>query len=70
MNFVKHVIVVKIMKKQPDKFSIDQPILSGNIYLKGSGKIKKVVSKGSLEKMKLEGEWKVVKMFENEINGK
>lgn len=56
--------------KPIEKFSINQPILSGNIYLIQSGKLKKVISKGSLEKMNLTGEWKVVKCFENEINEK
>ena len=53
--------------KQPQQFKIDRPIISGNIYLITDGKIKKVVSKGSLEKMNLTGEWKVIKCFENEI---
>ncbi len=54
--------------KQPTKpkaFSADKPILPGFIYLLQQGNVKKVVSKGSLERMKLEGEWKVIKEFEN-----
>jgi hypothetical protein len=53
--------------KQPLKLKIDRPILPGNIYLITDGKTKKVVSKGSLEKLNLVGEWKVIKCFENEI---
>lgn len=54
--------------KQPIKlkaFSTDKQILPGFIYLLQQGNIKKVVSKGSLERMKLEGEWKVINEFEN-----
>lgn len=55
--------------KQPTKpkaFSADKPILSGFIYLLQQGNIKKVVSKGSLERIKLKGEWKVINEFEND----
>lgn len=54
--------------KQPIKtqaFSTDKPILPGFIYLLQQDNVKKVVSKGSLERMKLEGEWKVINEFEN-----
>lgn len=55
------------MKQQtkPKAFTIDKPILSGFIYMIQQGDVRKVCSKGSLERMNLEGEWKVVKQFEN-----
>jgi hypothetical protein len=52
---------------KPIQFSTDKPILSGSIYLIQQGDVKKVVSKGSLEKMNLSGEWKVINEFKNEI---
>ncbi len=36
----------------------------GIIYLIAQGKTKKVVTKGSFERMKLTGEWKILKEFE------
>lgn len=46
-------------------FSTSQPILSGFIYVIRQKSVKKVVSKGSLERMGLEGEWEVLRTFEN-----
>ena len=54
--------------KQPIKpkvFSTDKQILPGFIYQIQQGAVKKVCSKGSLERMNLEGEWKVINEFEN-----
>lgn len=47
------------------KFTTDKPILPDMIYLIQSGEVKKVVSKGSLERIKLTGHWIVIKQFEN-----
>jgi hypothetical protein len=51
---------------KPIQFSTDKPILSGNIYLIQQGDVKKVVSKGSLEKMNLSGRWVIIKEFKDE----
>ncbi len=49
------------------QFSTDKPIEAGNIYLIQQGDIKKVVSKGSLEKMNLSGKWVIIKEFKDQI---
>jgi hypothetical protein len=53
--------------KPPERFTTDKEILSGSIYLIQQGDIKKVVSKGSLEKMNLSGHWVIIKEFKDEI---
>jgi hypothetical protein len=54
--------------KQPLTFKTDQPLKKGYIYLIRQGDVKKVCSVGSVERMNLTGEWKIIKEFANEIS--
>jgi hypothetical protein len=53
-------------KRQEPKlnFSTSEPILPGYIYLLQQAEVKKVFSKGSLERANLSGNWIVLKTFE------
>lgn len=51
--------------QNPKAFTTDRPILPDMIYLLQQDGVKKVGSAGSFERMKLEGEWKIMKCFEN-----
>jgi len=53
--------------KQPEPFSTDKPLQPGTIYLIEQGKEKRAVSAGSAKRMKLSGEWKIIKEFKDEI---
>lgn len=52
--------------KQPEKFTTDQPLKSGHIYLIQQKEIKKVCTVGSAERMNLTGHWEVKKEFKND----
>jgi hypothetical protein len=55
--------------KQPTKpatFTTDKPILPGIIYLLQQGTLKKVVTKGSLERMNLTGYWEIKNEFKKD----